>query len=266
MRDLPRSSGSSWKAGFLSSALIVLGSCTDPIVLDESGSGAPRVSSAPLPSSLPRYTEIEESLSCIAATRALSGVTFSVGSFADSTGKINTGVAGATGNFLPQGGSAAFITDALRRAGGRVVSTYFGTPSEAAPVDYAINGIFNSLDFGAATDIDLRVSGVGPVIATGWAQLSLTVQMDEAETRLNRQVSMVQRPVRYQQYGFGIGRQVGSELVTGSGGVEGQERLQMEALNGPIALGVIDVLRQEFPTLRENCVESVEGLLAEVAG
>lgn len=247
-------------------AVGALGACTDPVVFDESGSATPRVSAAPMPSTLPRYTQLEEALACIRETGQLRNVTFSVGSFADSTGKINTAAQGATGNFLPQGGSAAFVTDALRRAGARVVSTYFGPPATPIPTDFAINGIFNSLDFGQASRVDVRVSGIGPVIATGWAQLSLTIQLDESSTRLNRQMSMIQRPVRYQQYGFGVGRDVSGTLVTGFGNVEGQERLQMEALNGPIALGVIDVLTQEFLTLRERCIGSVEGLLAERAG
>lgn len=258
------------KAGASRAALLVAGvaltACADPVVQDGAGSAVPRVSAAPMPSTLPRYTQIEEALSCIRSTGQLRNVTFSVGSFADSTGKINTAAQGATGNFLPQGGSAAFVTDALRRAGGRVVSTYFGPPATPIPTDYAINGIFNSLDFGQASRVDMRVSGIGPVIATGWAQLSLTIQLDQSSTRLNQQMSMIQRPVRYQQYGFGVGRDVGGRLVTGIGGFEGQERLQMEALNGPIALGVIDVLTQEFPVLRERCIGSVEGLLADRAG
>ena len=250
----------------LSGAAFVLAACTNPVLMDGSGSGVPNVSAAPMPSTLPRYAEIEEALACMRDSGQLINVTFSVGSFADSTGKINASADGATGNFLPQGGSAAFITDALRRSGARVVSTYFGPPAAPVPADYAINGIFNSLDFGQTASVDLRASGVGPVIATGWAQLSLTVQLDQAATRVNRQMSMIQRPVRYQQYGFGIGRDIRGTLVTGNASFESQERLQMEALNGPIALGVIDVVTREFPTLREQCIGSVEGLLADRAG
>lgn len=246
----------------VSSKFLLVG-CADPLVTDEDGRSEPNVSRAEMPSTITRYADLEETLACIKASGELSEVTFSVGSFADSTGKINSTAKGATGNFLPQGGSAAFITDAIRRAGGQVVSTYFGPPEVQVNADYSVNGIFNSLDFGKTADIDLRVSGVGPVIATGWAQLSLTVQLDEARTRLNRQVSMVQRPVRYQQYGFGIGRQIRSRLVTGAASVEGQERLQMEALNGPIALGVIDAITKEFPEVRASCTAGVASLIAE---
>jgi hypothetical protein len=239
---------------------IALVAC-DPVVVDSAGRATPNVGNSALPSALPRYAEIEQSLECIRSSGRLRNVTFSVGTFADSTGKINTGVPGATGNFLLQGGSASFITDALRRAGARVVSTYFGPPRTQIRVDYAINGIFNSLDFGRAATVDLRAGGVGPVVATGWAQLSLTIQLDNAATRLNEQMSIIQRPVRYQQLGFGIGRQIGDTLVTGAASVERQERLQLEALNGPIALGVIDVVSREFPELRKTCTGSVADLL-----
>lgn len=228
-------------------------------------SNMPPVSSSPLPSVLPRYGEIEQALSCMRESRRLNNVTFQVGSFADSTGKINSVAEGATGNFLPQGGSAAFITDALARAGARVVSTYFGPPERQVPADYAINGIFNSLDFGRTASVDLRAAGVGPVIATGWAQLSLTIQLDQASTRLNQQMSMIQRPVRYQQYGFGVGRQIDNTLVTGAASIGNQERLQLEALNGPIALGVIDVVTREFPELRESCTAGIGDLLGRPA-
>jgi hypothetical protein len=245
----------------LAGSMSVLSACDELAVPEVSrGSGVP-VNSSPLPSVLPRHGEIEEALACIRQTGRLNNVTFVVGSFADSTGKINASAPGATGNFLPQGGSAAFITDALGRAGARVITTYFGAPETPVRADYAINGIFNSLDFGRTAAVDLRAGGIGPVIATGWAQLSLTIQLDRASTRMNRQMSIIQRPVRYQQYGFGVGAQFGNTLVTGSGMVEGQERLQLEALNGPIALGVIDVLTREFPELRAQCIDAVQELL-----
>ena len=54
---------------------------------------------------------------------ALRGVTFVVGPFADSTGKINAVAPGATGNFIPQGGSAAYITDAIAKARPAMIAT-----------------------------------------------------------------------------------------------------------------------------------------------
>lgn len=242
-------------------ATAILTGCEGLVETTAAQSNMPPVTSSPLPSVLPRYGEIELSLACIRKSRRLNNVTFQVGSFADSTGKINSVAEGATGNFLPQGGSAAFITDTLARAGARVVSTYFGPPERQLSADYAINGIFNSLDFGRNASVDLRAAGIGPVIAKGWAQLTLTIQLDQASTRLNQQMSMIQRPVRYQQYGFGVGRQVNNTLVTGSAAIESQERLQLEALNGPIALGVIDVVTREFPELRENCTAGIADLL-----
>lgn len=249
----------------LAAATALLAGCTELEDPSTTRANTPPVTSSPLPSVLPRYGEIEQALTCIRETRRLNSVTFQVGSFADSTGKINAVAEGATGNFLPQGGSAAFITDALARAGARVVSTYFGPPERQVPAEYAINGIFNSLDFGRTATVDVRAAGVGPVIATGWAQLSLTIQLDQASTRLNQQMSMIQRPVRYQQYGFGVGRQIDNTLVTGAASIGNQERLQLEALNGPIALGVIDVVTREFPELREPCTAGIGDLLGRPA-
>ena len=221
----------------------------------------PLVSSAALPSIVQPYPRIERTLYCIAETRVIRGVTFLVGSFADSTGKINAVAQGSTGSFIPQGGSAAYVTDAIRKAGGRVISTYFGAPEEHVEARYAINGIFNSLDFGEPVQADMRVAGIGPTLGAGWAQLSLSIQMDLAKTRLNRQMSMIQRPVRYSQVGVGVGHDFSGTLVSGNVAFQDQQRLQLEALNGPIALGVADVLMKEFPAAREHCAPLVVDLL-----
>lgn len=219
------------------------------------------VSKAVLPSVVEPYPEIERGLACIRRTGALSGITFVVGPFADSTGKINAVAAGATGNFVPQGGSAAYITDAIRKAGGQVVSTYFGEPRQKVPAHYMVNGIFNSLDFGQPLAADLRVAGIGPTAAAGFAQLNLTIQLDAAGTRLNRQMSMIQRPVHFTQAGLGIGHDFGGTLVTGNLTLQNQERLQLEALNGPIALGVADVIFKEFPAASRRCGTMLDPLL-----
>jgi hypothetical protein len=209
-----------------------------------------------------RYPQITEALRCIGDTKVLRKVIFVVGAFADSTGKINQVANGATGAFVPQGGSASYITDALRLAGAGVVSTYFGAPQKRVKARYAINGIFNSLDFGQPVATDLRVDGIGPIVATGFAQVSLSIQLDEASTRLNRQMSLIQRPVRFSAVGVGVGRSFDHTLVTGAAMITNQERLQLEALNGPIALGVADVLMKEFPALRSQCGAPVAELLA----
>ncbi len=219
------------------------------------------VTPAMLPTTIQPYPRINDALLCIRKTGALEGKTFIVGPFADSTGKINSVATGATGAYVPQGGSAAYITDSIQKAGGRVISTYFGPPAINAPAQYMINGIFNSLDFGAPISVDVRIAGVGPTVARGWAQLTLAIQLDEAGTRLNRQMSMVQRPVRYSQFGIGAGRVMGDVLVTGGFSTQNQERLQFEALNGPIALGVTDVLLKEFPVARARCANEVADLL-----
>jgi hypothetical protein len=221
------------------------------------------VTKAALPSSVQPYPRIEQTLRCIAWTGVLRDITFVVGAFADSTGKINAVAVGATGDFIPQGGSASYITDALTKAGGTVVSTYFGTPTKAVPAQYAINGIFNSLDFGTLTQVDVQVAGVGPTAELDWAELSLTIQLDEVATRVNRQISMIQRPVRYTQIGATAATTINSTLVTGSANLQNQERLQLEAINGPIALGVADVVMKEFPLAREKCFGIIADLLIE---
>jgi hypothetical protein len=221
-----------------------------PVVHEER---APLVSAAELPSKVKPYPRIAKALDCIKSTGVVNGEIFVVGAFADSTGKINQVAAGATGAFVPQGGSASYITDAVTRAGGRVVSTYFGQPKQILKARYAINGIFNSLDFGQTVGTDMRIAGIGPVGAAGFAQLSLSIQLDENTTRLNRQMSMIQRPVRFTQLGVGVGRDFSGTLVTGATVFSNQERLQLESLNGPIALGVADVIMKEFPAAAAKC-------------
>lgn len=221
------------------------------------------VTKASLPSSVQPYPRIERTLRCIASTGELRNVTFVVGAFADSTGKINAVAVGATGSFIPQGGSASYITDALTKAGGTVVSTYFGAPTKAVPAQYAINGIFNSLDFGTVTQVDLQVAGIGPTAELDWAELSLTIQLDEVATRVNRQMSMIQRPVRYTQVGATAGATVNNTLVTGTANLQNQERLQLEAINGPIALGVADVIMKEFLLARQKCFGIIADLLID---
>lgn len=225
------------------------------------GGGNVPVTAAALPSKVHGYKRIEKTLKCIRTTGVLSKRTFVVGAFADSTGKINAVAPGGTGNFVPQGGSASYMTDALSKAGARVVSTYFGPPEKKTMAHYAINGIFNSLDFGTPLSADFRISGIGPTAGLGWAQLSLSIQLDEASTRINRQISMIQRPVKFTQIGIGVGRVFGRTLLTGNAVIQNQQRLQLEALNGPIALGVADVVMKEFPRAGKRCRQIVADLL-----
>ena len=249
----------------------MLTGCSGSLLWPDAGLGAfdskgsVPVTKAALPSAVQPYPRIEERLRCIRRTGVLRGKTFVVGAFADSTGKINSVAPGATGNFVPQGGSSAYVTDAVVKAGGNAVSTYFGPPAKAVPSQYAINGIFNSLDFGMPVQADVRVSGIGPTLGLGWAQLSLTIQLDEVATRLNRQITMIQRPVQYTQAGLGAGKDFGTTLVTGNVSIQNQERLQLEALNGPIALGVADVIMREFPRARAQCGGIVADLLTASA-
>jgi hypothetical protein len=192
---------------------------------------------------------IAGTLQCMKDTGALGRKVFAVGPWVDSTGKINAVANGATGAFLPQSGTATFVTETIKRAGGQVLVLYFGPAPVSVKADYAVNGIFNSLDFGASAGADVQVAGLGPLNQLGWAQLTLSIQLDAANTRLNRQMSVLTRTVRYTQLGVSAGKVWGGTLVTGSVAVTDQQRLQFEAINGPIALGVIDVLVKEFPAL-----------------
>ncbi|MBX2806352.1 MAG: hypothetical protein KTR19_10290 [Hyphomicrobiales bacterium] len=250
------------RAGLAGLTTICFGGCAATPHFDlEAPAPAVHVSQSALPTAVQPYPRIERVLSCIRKTGIIRKRVFVVGSFADSTGKINAVATGATGNFVPQGGSASYITDAIRKAGGKVISTYFGPPARQKTAHYAINGIFNSLDFNAPMSADLRVGGIGPVAGSGWAQLTLSIQLDQADTRLNEQMSMIQRPVKFQQAGVGVGRDFNSLLVTGTVVLRNQERLQFEALNGPIALGVADVLMKEFPKAADRCRGIVADLL-----
>jgi hypothetical protein len=246
-------------------ALAMSGCAATPYLDADAPPPQVEVTQAALPTAVQPYPRIERVLGCIRETGVLKRRAFVVGSFADSTGKINAVAEGATGNFVPQGGSASYITDALKKAGATVISTYFGPPQQVIKVDYAINGIFNSLDFNAPVSADARISGMGPIVGNGWAQLTLSIQLDQAQTRVNRQMSLIQRPVRYQEVGAGAGRDFGGLLVTGTIVFRNQERLQFEALNGPIALGVADVVMKEFPEAADRCRGMVADLLHTVS-
>jgi hypothetical protein len=201
---------------------------------------------ARLPVKVTPSASIEGVLACMKETGALRDKVFAVGPWVDSTGKINAVATGATGAFLPQAGTATFVTDTIKNAGGRVLVTYFGPASQKVHADYVVNGIFNSLDFGGIGGTDLQIAGIGPLAQSGWAQLTMSIQLDVAATRLNRQMTVMTRTLRFNQLGLSVGKIWGTTLVTGSAVITDQQRLQFEAVNGPIALGVIDVLMKEF--------------------
>ena len=201
----------------------------------------------------PKLVEVDPAtdkvLTCIRNSGQLRDVVIGVGPWVDSTGKGNSVANGATGLFLPQAGTASFVTDTLRRMGAKPLVMYFGAAEKRVKARFVINGIFNALDFGSGIDVDVRIFGIGPTAQAGWAQLTMTVQMDEAATRLNRQTAVVSRAVRFSQLGATSGKTFGAALVTGGVQVQDQQRLQFESINGPIAAGVIEVASREFPDL-----------------
>lgn len=91
-------------AAALSVLSLSLAGCVDPLRDGPSGTKEARVSDAALPSVVQPYARIDNVLACINHTGVTRGVAFSVGPFADSTGKINAVALGSTGNYLPQGG------------------------------------------------------------------------------------------------------------------------------------------------------------------
>ncbi len=50
------------------------------------------------------------------------------------------------------------------------------------------------------------MAGVGPLNQSGWAQLTLSIQLDRAATRMNRQLTVMTRTVRFNQIGMSVGR------------------------------------------------------------
>jgi outer membrane lipoprotein SlyB len=80
-------------------------------------------STAARPESVRPSTGIEKTLRCIRETGRLRKVIFAIGPWVDSTGKSN---ASAVGAFLPQAGTATFVTDTIRRTGGKALVKYFG--------------------------------------------------------------------------------------------------------------------------------------------
>jgi hypothetical protein len=201
----------------------------------------------PGPTIIEQSPEIASQLMCIRDSGALRGKVFVVGPWVDATGKYNAVAAGATGSFLPQAGSANAVVSALHDAGATVVTGYFGAPAKPIHADYVLNGIFTSLDFGTNAAADVQVSGLGPNIEFGWADVSLSLQMDDADTRLNRQISKVRQTLRYSMIGATVGKTWGGTLVTGGAAISDQQRLQFEAIHKPIAFAVVDVLSKQFP-------------------
>jgi len=232
---------------------LALGGCVTSQVEDTAGLP---VSVAKQPTVVKPDATFSGTLACINRTGVLRGKTFEIGPFVDSTGQANS--VNGSGTFLPQAGSATFITAAIRRAGGQVIPAYFGSHGAA---QYKLNGVFNSLDRSVDKEMDLRIFGLGPTGRTGWAQLTMSMQLDYASGR-NAQISIIQRPVRYTALGAGAGHFFGSVLVTGNVNVVNQERLQFESLDGPIDLGVISVVFKQFPTARERCGSEVAKYLA----
>ncbi|HEX2859014.1 MAG TPA: hypothetical protein VHP58_02280 [Alphaproteobacteria bacterium] len=247
--------------GALAGCQTTAGTTAGPMVADE-GSPSVLVSRASMPKTVRPYQRVDSVLKCIAGTRQYRNSTFIVGNFVDSTGKFNAVSPGTSGAFLPKEGTSTFITAALRRAGAEVIPNYaVGSPNDPANIRYQVSGFFNTLDFGTPFQADLQVAGVGPTANSSWAQPTLTIQLDNFQTKRNIELSQIERPITYNQGGVGANRLVGATLVTGNIAVQDQQRLQFESVNGTIGLGVADVLMKHSPVAAAACRGQIADLL-----
>ncbi|PIZ31368.1 MAG: hypothetical protein COY40_02300 [Alphaproteobacteria bacterium CG_4_10_14_0_8_um_filter_53_9] len=257
-------------ASLLTSA--VLAGCASQAQTFSPSARGPSVTRAEMPSKVEGYAEVKSVLACIRNSGALKNTTIAIGVFTDSTDKGNASAPGSTGGYLPKGGSSIVLAQALKETGAKVVDLYensteanarqmLGAKPAKVNIDFMMNGIFTSLDFGSTLNADVRVAGLGPTATTGYAQLTLGTQLVQQGTKVIKQISIVERTVRFTSIGAGTGKVFGNTLVTGNASVTNQERLQFEALNGPIALAAADALVNEFPTAKQACGDQVAALL-----
>lgn len=244
---------------------LALGGC-GTLKIQSPDTGAP-VTTAANPTSVKILPDAERALACIRESGAVRNVKFKVGATVDSTGRINAVAPGSIGALLPNGGSSVYVVDAIRNAGGQAFVGYLGPAPVNVATDFTIHAIFNALDFSKPVTADVRVAGIGPIADHGVAMLSQSIQMDHSATLQNAQVSLLERNVRYTRLGVGVGSTFnGTTLVTGEATIGNQERLQFEALNGPIALGVADAIVKQFPAARARCGAMIATILKQDGG
>jgi hypothetical protein len=235
----------------------------------------PPRSSAPDP-------RIVAALACIRESGALRNTKIAVAIHADGTGKYNHIADGATGNYLPQGTTAVFASDAVLLAGARAYNYYelnteramrafAGADEQKALADqqdatlphYVLSTSFTALDFLGGADIDVQVAGVGPYWTNRGATVEAVAEIYEPGSRAIIKMSSIQRFVAFRQGGATVGKFFGPSsnptLVTGGALYSDQQRLQ-EATRDVVALSVADVLSQ-FRRVPRNCRAEVDGLL-----
>lgn len=235
---------------------------------------APRASAPSAP--------IMHALACIHDSRALRGARIAVAIHADGTGKSNFIAEGSTGNFLPQGTTAVFASQAVMFAGGRAYNYYelnteramraFAGPEtqkglaekqDAVLPHYILSTSFTALDFIGGPEVDIRVGGIGPRYVGRGAALEAVAEVYQPGNRAILKMSSVQRYVAFREAGIGVSKFLGGgsgTLVTGAAQYTDQQRLQ-EATRDVVALTVADVLSQ-FPRVPGVCRAEVATLLA----
>ncbi len=221
---------------------------------------------------------IADALDCIQRSHRLSQTRIAVAIHADGTGKYNHIADGATGNYLPQGTSATFASDAVLRAGARAYNYYelnteramraFATGDEQKTLadeedktlpNYVLSTSFTALDFIGGPDVDVQISGIGPYWTGRGASVEGVAEVYEPGSRAILKMSSIQRYVAFREGGATVAKLFGATLVTGGVLYADQQRLQ-EATRDVVELSVADVLSQ-FHWVPKTCRATVKGLL-----
>lgn len=225
---------------------------------------------------------ILNALACIRDSKVLRGVRIAVAIHADGTGKYNHIAEGSTGNFLPQGTTAVFASQAILLGGARPYNYYelnteramrafanadaqkgLADKQEKVLPHYVLSTSFTLLDFIGGPEVDVRVAGVGPRYFGRGAALEAVAELYQPGTRSTLRMSSIQRYVAFREAGFSVSRFFGpgtGTLVTGAAQYADQQRLQ-EATRDVVALAVTDVLSR-FPRVPAECRAQVVMLLS----
>lgn len=226
--------------------------------------------------------EVSAALACIQQSGTYRTLRAAVSPWADGTGKANFAAAGGpNGHFLPQGTTASFVTNALRRAGVMVQDFYsmgaeqnlrsLGTPrlqlalaslTDRNEPHLMVNGSWLSLDFNDSAEVNLQFAGIGPIVNQRGAQISMAIEIVKPGSRLVVGQSLIKRNVYSTTLGGSVGRVFGPNLVTGEARATAQQAIQLESAEYMVALGVAEALVQN-PAAPERCRRMVQQLLSE---
>jgi hypothetical protein len=227
------------------------------------------VTRAALPKEVEQYAAVESALQCVANTGELRGLNVAVGQWIDDTGKKTIGP-GGTSDLLPSAWSILLesyskmgattlditpvgrgIEDNVRSVLGQAPDVKTVLPPRARLL--IAGGTWRSLDLNQTVAADMRVAGWGPTGNYSQAQLTMMTSLTVPGQRAVVAIQGLQRTVKYTSLGVGVGAVTGNTLVTGNVTVSNQERLQFEALNGPVALAAAsNVVNARYPYPRDH--------------